>query len=566
MFLRVYLPWCTTSSVVFPLFVLSWHVCAGTAFLGQADTMSPVISADFQKALHVALGCGDESFHDRRLALERDLVPLWNSLYKVDNRIEWRLLTYLAHRHFMRASSMRVRGFEPTSLMNESHLGMAHMLRSHLPSSDKGFTLEDSAIFVATIEQFMFDAEVTPLKRAYTVNRVSPDDTLTFQHLVEVVETYMLHWILGDMAWPYSVNDLGREVLYQVMPDWNDVANFVVGEVRSRDFARWREPLKKNNVVFFEAYTFQDAHTVVRSITRSFGEFYQTHCASMKEALLDMDVKGTGRVPLATFYHRGVDSESRFGESEDYLRALGALDETSLWHGKQVVIANYLQAASNCIVSTTHYQLCCTDTCVGLMEQIEMAVNASEASPGDILAVVSAMPRPVRGDEFDDHGEEVHLDDSLRKRLHEIAAVHGGVVRVDGRLFAQWLHYVFPRSCPFPHIAGTIVSASDSEFSGSHASVEEMEVHAALINEAPIQNEPDEGEGWMTQWMAHEELIAGHVRGSQDAPVSRIGFLILCAIVTLGGGLKLGMSSIASTTDAVGLNMAQQYMPKTHFV
>ena len=44
------------------------------------------------------------------------------------------------------------------------------------------------------------------------------------------------------------------------MLDWNDVANFVVGEVRSQDFARWRQPLKKNNAVFFNTYTFQDAH------------------------------------------------------------------------------------------------------------------------------------------------------------------------------------------------------------------------------------------------------------------------------------------------------------------
>ena len=28
-------------------------------------------------------------------------------------------------------------------------------------------------------------------------------------------------------------------------------------------------PLKKNNAVLFDTYTFQDAHTVVRSITRS---------------------------------------------------------------------------------------------------------------------------------------------------------------------------------------------------------------------------------------------------------------------------------------------------------
>ena len=52
-----------------------------------------------------------------------------------------------------------------TSLMNESL--RAHMLRSHLPSPDQSFSLDDPAIFVATLVQFMFDAEVTPLKRTF---------------------------------------------------------------------------------------------------------------------------------------------------------------------------------------------------------------------------------------------------------------------------------------------------------------------------------------------------------------------------------------------------------------
>ena len=195
-------------------------------------------------------------------------------------------------------------------------------------------TLEVSAIFVATLEQFICRGHTSQARLHGQQGSISR--YLTFQILVEVLETYMSHWILSDMAFPYSVNDLGREVLFQVMPNWNDVAKFVV-VVKSQDFVRWRQPFKENNVVFFDKNTVQDAHTVVRSITRSFGDFYQTHCASMKEALFDMDVKGTGRVHLATFYHRGVDSEPRFGESEDYLRALGALDESSLWHGKQVV-------------------------------------------------------------------------------------------------------------------------------------------------------------------------------------------------------------------------------------
>ena len=72
---------------------------------------------------------------------------------------------------------MRVRGFRTYQPHERISPGRAHMLHSHWLSSDQSFTLEDPAIFVATLEQFMFDVEVTPLKRAYTVNKVSSDDT-----------------------------------------------------------------------------------------------------------------------------------------------------------------------------------------------------------------------------------------------------------------------------------------------------------------------------------------------------------------------------------------------------
>merc|ERR1719335_220264 len=109
----------------------------------------------------------------------------------------------------------------------------------------------------------------------------------------------------------------------------------------------------------------------------------------MKATLVGMDKDGTGRVRLGDFYGSALDSEWRFGESESYLRQLGALDESSRWHGKRVIIPNYLQAASNCIVSSRHYSVCCANECEGLMGEIEAAIRQPEAVPERILAVVS---------------------------------------------------------------------------------------------------------------------------------------------------------------------------------
>merc|ERR1712242_616632 len=97
-----------------------------------------------------------------------------------------------------------------------------------------------------------------------------------------------------------------------------------------------------------------------------------------------MDRLHIGRVLLSKFYHNALDSDWRFGESEAYLRELGALDETS-WHGKQVIIPNYIQAMSNCIVTTPHYMVCCINDCEAHLSEIEAFIGAPTDLPGQIL-------------------------------------------------------------------------------------------------------------------------------------------------------------------------------------
>merc|ERR1719352_1506614 len=138
-------------------------------------------------------------------------------------------------------------------------------------------------------------------------------------------------------------------------------------------------------------FSFEDAHEIIGGITRSFQSFWQSECQAMKAQLVSMDEVGSGRVRLSKFYSTAINTDWRFGESESYLRELGALDETSTWAGPQVIIPNYLQATSNCIVSTPHYLVCCVNECKTLMGDIELAIDAPTALPATILSVVGSM-------------------------------------------------------------------------------------------------------------------------------------------------------------------------------
>lgn len=46
---------------------------------------------------------------------------------------------------------------------------------------------------------------------------------------------------------------------------------------------------------------------------------------------------------------------------------------------RQVIIPNYIQAASNCIVSGQHYLVCCVNDCEVMLDEIERKVAAPTA-------------------------------------------------------------------------------------------------------------------------------------------------------------------------------------------
>merc|ERR1719171_2406264 len=146
-------------------------------------------------------------------------------------------------------------------------------------------------------------------------------------------------------------------------------------------------------------YGFKDAQQVVRSITENFGHFWEQTCQEIKGNLVsEEDPSNPGRVRLSSFYRKNIHGgEWRFGESEVYLRELGVLDETSSWRGPQVIVPNYMQAASNCIITSTYYLVCCINECESRLKHVENAVKAAVATPSQVIDVVVNMTAAEMG-------------------------------------------------------------------------------------------------------------------------------------------------------------------------
>ena len=134
-------------------------------------------------------------------------------------------------------------------------------------------------------------------------------------------------------------------------------------------------------------------------------------------------------LPDGDFYKTSIDDNTfEFQESEEYLRDLGALDDTDPSH-PSVIIPNYIQSASNCIASESLYSVCCLNECEQLMSHLEREIDAPEAEPSRIAAIVSALPSTTVE-------APRTLSPALMGRLEEAAAHHDGTVQLHGRLFA----------------------------------------------------------------------------------------------------------------------------------
>jgi hypothetical protein len=137
--------------------------------------------------------------------------------------------------------------------------------------------------------------------------------------------------------------------------------------------------------------TFSAVAQVIEEIGERYGRFQDRECKDLKSVLMSMEEPGTGRVLLKNFYGDALKGNFAFTENREYLRELGALDETEPAR-ESVIIANYINAASNCGASTGVYSVCCINECEGLLGHLEKEIAEPDATPDRIIEVVTHLP------------------------------------------------------------------------------------------------------------------------------------------------------------------------------
>jgi len=503
-------------------------VFKGLHFVGLSLALLAVGAAGRSSSIlpEVAKALPDEdakAIESQAEQLQEALRPVCASMpHNEGGKMSRSVVRYVLHRLFMQRG-WSVRGLEPDG--KGWHEGSPEeVLKDGMPAqvvelfgariAGEGLDLADVALLAAAFKAMVRGEVRERLEAVYRAHNLEKATALAQEQSILVLDTYVAAYVTGaniSALNEFQVSGLLNKARrqYHSLPQVLKLAGAV-----------------KQDLVGEAAASFSDLERVAEEFGERFGPAEDgRECRPRKKELLELEEGTSGRVKLSTFYRAALDDGKwHFGESKDYLRQLGALDETDS-SNLQVIIPNYVASKSNCADTSRYYSACCLSECEALLGRLEIAIGSPSGLPSEIAPLVAAMDSDtVPGNRT--------LPAQLLRRLDEVAEGNGGRVPLHGRLFAQWLHHAYPRECPFPHLSGTTSPARVEEWAAlegqqAAASREEMRQHVEASESAEdgkVEEEEEmDDDGECAPWMADEEILAPHWHAPSSK--ARCGFL-----------------------------------------
>mmetsp|Transcript_125961 Transcript_125961/g.306032 ORF Transcript_125961/g.306032 Transcript_125961/m.306032 type:complete len:562 (-) Transcript_125961:187-1872(-) len=508
---------------------------AGGAVPGQ---QSEGTEDDFFQSLSDALGRSNASLAGPFSAsVDRDLPELWAALEPTlaslstgtPDRFGSTAVRYALHRLFVRLRGWSLVGLDPegqawnatwtsnVTLLAKAPANVRTRIQEHVDGP--GLSAKGVALLAVLLQHLAREEVAQQLRDVFIALELPLAGVLNPWVAQRALDAHVASQLvsrspasMGRAKWLRVVSRVAR-----VYPNWPVLQRSIHDEVerelqvRRADFAGLAE--------------------VAGAVGERWGRWGNSECKSLKDELVTVEDRGSGRVRLADFYGKALhEGKWQLRESVEYLRQLGALDETNP-HNPRVIIPNYIGAAGNCIASSDIMSVCCISECEDIMNQLEDKLRAPRATAREIAAAVAALPSstvPAKGD----------LSAVMRHRLNRIAADNDGMVPLHGRLFAQWLHHAYPRECPYPHLSGRTRQQQMNTFAqtGHNVTATRSQMAALAGKDAqswtrPGQSRPLENTPW-----SHEEELFVPLAQQPDAwaVLHTSVFLAALAIGTLG--------------------------------
>jgi len=373
--------------------------------------------------------------------LEKELKPIYATLQQTEGSREglgYSAARYLLHQHFLRQHAWYVRGLNPAGdgrKPPDDKEALRGRVAGHLlevmenKAGEQGLDLRMLAVFVATLEHLIHGDQRERLKQAWLVHELQPEGTTTGEGLLSVLQVFMAHYVYVsqkvDSGYALTLPKALEEVntISRIYGGWPQIRSFIHDQVD-------KALLKSKSL------TFEDAAEAADMVLLLFQEVSGAMCHDMERTFQTLRGGDHGRVLLSEL--RTADGGDLFRESLDYLRQLGALEET----GREtfVFMPNYMLGPSNCDGTTSFYDLCCPNSCEVYKDKLEQALTSAPDHVDAIARVV------------EEHSGN-KLQEDLLAKLKVMAKEQGERVLIHGHAFADWLHQALPRECPRPRAA-----------------------------------------------------------------------------------------------------------------
>eukprot|EP00927_Polykrikos_kofoidii_P069937 TRINITY_DN6569_c0_g2_i1.p1 TRINITY_DN6569_c0_g2~~TRINITY_DN6569_c0_g2_i1.p1 ORF type:complete len:600 (+),score=99.16 TRINITY_DN6569_c0_g2_i1:112-1800(+) len=387
---------------------------------------------------------------ERIQEIHKIVEPTWASLPKTARgKLGTDGVSYALHRFFVRhgwnldgldrnlgARAGSTGSWLPDVFTRWSKGGLSERIENVFEA--EGFTIHEFVVLAAAVERIILDQGVAHMEAVYRSLDMPLDIRASTEEVDEALDFYIISLVVGRIP---RRNDTSIDPS-KVYPGWSDMQMWL-RDVRETVLHADRGRI--NPFLPGVGVAFDGMERLVRKVSEEFGRFQDTECVQLKGALLDAEEGGTGRIRLSAFYEQAMTTKWQFAENSEYLHQIGTLDRTKRGEPR-VIVPNYVASAANCLVDDDFYSVCCISECEDVLLQIEREIRAPQAAPERIEYVVANLSSSTVD-------APRLLPQHMSKRLRELAARYGGEVPIHGRMFAQWLHFAFPRECPYPHQA-----------------------------------------------------------------------------------------------------------------
>lgn len=429
----------------------------------------------------------------RLRSLEEELRPLYAALPKdAQGRLSPSTVRHAVHRYFAQWRGWHMKGLEHGS----SHTNATAVDVVEAFGQGQAADLSRLALLVAKLTDIVHQEAQANLRNIYGVLGYSADEPIGRSQAGVALMKYFVMYLLGDGTQDIdhvTLIDAERDVM-EVYPAWHSA------KLWAKDLDQSLHVLDGTHNPFLDGKaSFDERCKTVEELGHRFAAFQNLECKSLKHALMQIEYQGTGRVLLSDFYRVGLNEDWQFNEKTDYLRSLGALDESEPKR-PSVFIPNYVLSPTNCLSASGFYTVCCFNECMGLMEHLERHIKAPSAQASQIADLVSHL-------ESDTVAAPRNLSSSLQARLGEIGRLHGGEVPLHGRLFAQWMHHAYPRECPFPHVSGSTRPLSQEEWQRRREGEDPLATKEEMLRVSSTETERHQAQPPSLPWTEVEELL-----------------------------------------------------------